>query len=113
METLWTCSSCITEAHQGRMKVYWFDANEERVPRIREHLVATALSHGIPARAVTIGLIMGAINSAIIPVVAFLRTGDIGTTSFALLGQAYALPVMFGVFSQALAYRRTAKLIAE
>ena len=31
----------------------------------------------------------------------------------ALLGQAYALPVLFGFFSQAVAYRRVAKLIAE
>ncbi len=91
----------------------WFDAKEERMPRIREHLVATALSHGIPARAVTIGLIIGAINSAIILTATFLRTGDIGTTPVALLGQAYALPVLFGFVSQAVAYRRVAELKAS
>ena len=58
------------------------------------------------------GIKLGAINSAIILTAAFLRTGDIGTTPVALLGQAYALPILFGFFSQAVAYRQAAKLIA-
>ena len=91
----------------------WLDAKEERVPRVEEHFVATAFSHGIPARAVTIGLILGVINSAIILAGAFLRTGDIVTAPVALIGQAYALPVLFGFLSQTMAYRRAAKLITE
>ena len=60
-----------------------------------------------------IGLIIGAINSAIILAAEFLRAGAIGTIPVVLLGQTFALPVMFGFLSQAIAYRRTSKLIAE
>ncbi len=91
----------------------WFDANEELIPMVEEHLIATVFSHGIPARAVMIGLIIGVINSAIILTVAFLRTGAIGTTPVALLGQSFALPILFGFLSQAIAYQRASKLIAE
>ncbi len=37
----------------------WHDAIREHLPETTESLVATAFLHGIPARAVTIGLIIG------------------------------------------------------
>ena len=44
----------------------WTDGKEGLIPMIEEHLISTALSHRIPTRAVTIGLIIGTINSVII-----------------------------------------------
>ena len=79
----------------------WVDAKKEHTPGTPENLVATAFLHGIPARAVTIGLIIGTINAAIILAEALLSTGDIGAAPTALLAQVYALPVLFGFLSQA------------
>lgn len=95
------------------LRQVWSDCKEGLIPMIEEHLLATMLSHKIPIRAVTIGFIIGSVNSVIILTWEFLRTGTIGTTTVALLGQAYLLPVLFGFLSQALAFRRASKLIAE
>ncbi len=91
----------------------WTDGKEGLIPMIEEHLFSTALSHRIPTRAVTIGLIIGAINSIIILTAMFLRTSAIGTAPIAQLAQTFALPILFGFLSQAIAYRRTSKLIAK
>lgn len=91
----------------------WTDGKEGLIPMIEEHLFSTALSHRIPIRAVIIGVIIGVINSIIILIVMFLRTGAIGSAPIALLGQTFALPILFGFLSQAIAYRRTSKLIAK
>lgn len=90
----------------------WVDAKKEHIPATTENLVATAFLHGIPARAVTIGLIIGTINSAIILAEASLSTGDIGAAPTALLAQVYALPVLFGFLSQAVSYRRAVRIFA-
>lgn len=103
----------ITISQFTAIRQAWFDAEKGCSPGIREHLVAIMLSHGIPARAVMIGLLIGTLNSGIILTEVFLRTGDLGTTSIALLAQVYTLPILFGSFSQAVAYRRATKLIAE
>jgi len=91
----------------------WTDGKEGYIPMIQEHFVSTALSHRIPTRAVTIGLIIGVINSIIILIVLFLGTGAIGSAPIAFLGQTFALPILFGFLSQSIAYRRTSKLIVE
>ena len=90
----------------------WLDAQKEHIPWTTENLVATAFLHGIPARAVTIGLIIGTINSALILSATLLRTGDIGAAPVMLLAQVYTLPVLFGFFSQAVSYRRAARTFA-
>ncbi len=90
----------------------WLDAKKAHIPATTENLVVTALLHGIPARAVTIGLIIGTINSAIILSATLLRTGDIGAAPVTLLAQVYTLPVLFGLFSQAVSYRRAARTFA-
>ena len=89
------------------------DATREHLPETTKSLVATAFLHGIPARAVTIGLIIGTINSAIILSDAFVSTGGVGTTSAALLAQVYGLPVLFGSLSQAVSYQRAARVFAD
>ena len=68
--------------------------------------MATAVSHGIPARALGIGLAIGSINAIIVLAGALLRSGELAALPVGLLGQAYALPLLFGVLSQALSYRR-------
>jgi len=68
--------------------------------------VATTMSHGIPARAVAIGLIVGSINAIITLAGSLLHSGDLAAVTIGPLGQAYALPLLFGVWSQTIAYRR-------
>ena len=89
------------------------DAGRHGARVSHEDFFATTISHGIPARAVTIGLIIGSINAIIILASAFLRSGDLATVSVAPLGQGYALPLLFGVLSQAISYRRAANLVGK
>ena len=63
--------------------------------------LAWLISHGIPARALAIGLIIGSIN-AIITLAGALYSGDLAAVPVVPLGQAYALPLLFGVLSQAI-----------
>ncbi len=90
----------------------WQDARKEHIPQTTENLVATAFLHGIPARAVTIGLTIGTINSAIILSGALLSTGDISAAPATLLAQVYTLPILFGFLSQAVSYRRAVRTFA-
>lgn len=76
-------------------------------PAQREGLVATAVSHGIPIRAVAIGLVFGTLSAIIVLVDAILHTGDIDAVSIAPLAQAYVLPLLFGLLSQTISYRRS------
>ena len=64
-----------------------------------EPLWATVAGHGIPFRAVLIGLIAGSVNATI-----SVAGGE--TLPLAPIAQAYALPMLFSTLSQALSYRR-------
>ena len=77
-----------------------------------EKFITTARSHGIPARAVAIGLFFGSLNAAIVLAFAYLRSGDISAVSIVPLGQAFVLPLLFGLLSQTISYRRSRDLIA-
>ncbi len=88
------------------------DAIRHGGPASPEGFLGTTISHGIPARAVAIGLIIGSINAIIIVAGALMRSGDLAAVPVALLGQVYALPLLFGVLSQAISYRR-AELLFE
>ncbi len=74
-----------------------------------EPFALTALTHGIPSRALRLGLLVGSLNASLVTTVAFLGSGNLGAVSSALLGQAFSLPVLFGVLSQAIAYRRASR----
>lgn len=74
-----------------------------------ERFLSTALTHGIPARALGLGLLVGTLNSSLVITAAILESGDLSAVSWALLGQGFSLPVLFGVLSQALAYRRASR----
>lgn len=74
-----------------------------------ESFVATALGHGIPLRALLLGLLVGTFNGALLAGVSYLEDGHPGAVPWALLGQAYSLPAVFGVLTQAIAYRRVVR----
>ena len=103
----------IAISQRSAIRRAWRDATREHSPQTPKSLAATAFLHGIPARAVTIGLIIGTVNSAIILSEAFMSTGGIGTASATLLAQVYSLPVLFGFLSQAVSYRRAATVFAD
>ena len=69
-------------------------------------VIDTMTSHGIPARAVLIGLVFGSLNAALSVAVEFLHSGDLAALEVAPLGQAYVLPLVFGLLSQTISYRR-------
>ena len=71
-----------------------------------EPVLATALAHGIPLRAVLVGVLVGSVNASIVITIALLEGASVNNLPVALLAQAYALPVLFGLLSQTLAYRR-------
>ncbi len=71
-----------------------------------EPVLATALAHGIPLRAVLVGVLVGSVNASIVITIALLEGASVNNLPVALLAQAYALPVLFGLLSQTIAYRR-------
>ncbi len=76
----------------------------------RQHgpLYRTALSHGIPARALLVALAVGTVLTAIMAGLALIEGGGFGDVPTAQIAQVYALPLVFGVVSQSISYRRTA-----
>ena len=73
---------------------------------LRERFLATAVSHGIPGRAVLTGLLIGGADTSIVVAVALAQSGGLTAVPVALLGQAFTLPILFGLLSQSIAYRR-------
>ena len=71
-----------------------------------EPFLRTAASHGIPVRAVTVALATGTVLTAIMGGLTFAAGGDPYQLPLAQIGQVYALPLVFGLFSQSVAYRR-------
>ena len=96
----------VTLSQVAGLRRAYIDSVGQRAPAIPESIIATAVSHGIPARAVAIGMAFGSLNAIIVLADAYLRLVDLATVSFVSLGQAYALPLVFAVLSQAISYRR-------
>ena len=71
-----------------------------------EPALATALAHGIPLRAVLVGVLVGSVNASIVLTIALFEGTGVNSLPVALLAQAYALPVLFGLLSQTISYRR-------
>ncbi len=97
----------VTISQVAAVRRAFIDAARHGAPTSPEGFIATTVSHGIPARAVSIGLVAGSINATVILAGALFRSGDLAAVSVALLGQVYALPLLFGVLSQAISYRRS------
>ena len=79
----------------------------------RENSVTTALSHAIPLRSVAMGLIVGSVNTSIVVFAALMDGAGLANLPVALIGQAFVLPMLFGLLSQTISYRRAARRIAE
>ncbi len=75
-------------------------------------VLSTAVSHGIPMRALLVGLIIGSVNTAIVISLALVDRGNLDGIPTALIAQAFVLPMLFGLVSQAISYRRAAFAIA-
>ena len=78
-----------------------------------ERFLATVLTHGIPAKALSTGLLMGTLNTSITVAAALAETGGLSGLPIPLLAQAYCLPVLFGLLSQAISFRRAAARLAQ
>jgi hypothetical protein len=78
-----------------------------------ERFLATMVAHGIPVKAVLTGLLVGTVNTSITVSAALIGTGSLSDVPVPLLVQAYSLPVLFGLLSQTISYRRAAARIGE
>ncbi len=79
----------------------------------RDAFLATAISRGIPLRALLLGLIVGTVNTSIVISAALMDGGDLTDLPTAVIGQAFVLPMLFGLVSQAISYRRAALAIGR
>lgn len=70
--------------------------------------LATVTSHGIPFRALVLGLIVGAISASIAVATTFLEFGTLADLAITPIVQAFILPMVFSLLSQAISYRRVA-----
>ena len=89
----------------GRRRAH-ADSVGHGTPANPENVAITAVSHGIPARAVIISLAFGSLNAVIILSDVFLRSADLAAVSVVSLGQAFVLPLLFAELSQVVSYRR-------
>lgn len=76
-----------------------------RIAFAEEGILTTAFTHGIPSKAFRIGLLAGSVSTLIVVAASLVETGNLSAVSWALSGQAFVLPVFFGVLSQTIAYR--------
>jgi len=97
----------VTVAQVAGVRRAHIDSVGRGAPASPEGFMVTIRSHGIPARAVAIGLGFGSLNAIIVFADALLRSGDIAAVSIVPLVQAYVLPLLFGLLSQAISYRRS------
>jgi hypothetical protein len=81
-----------------------------RITEFREGFAATMFSHGIPARAVALGLLAGGINTTIVAADILAAGRGLDQLPTALIAQALTLPILFGALSQTLSFRRTIRL---
>lgn len=70
--------------------------------------LATVGSHGIPFRALVLGLIVGSLNTLIVITTTLLDDGTLANLPLAPIVQAFVLPMLFSLLSQAISYRRVA-----
>jgi hypothetical protein len=82
------------------------DSVGQGMPASPEGFMVTITLHGIPARAVAIGAVFGSLNAILSVADEFSRFGNLSALEIAPLAQAYMLPLVFGLVSQALSYRR-------
>jgi hypothetical protein len=67
---------------------------------------ATAMSHGIPLRALLVAMVTGTISTSIVALASLAASGTLSNIPVALTLQAFTLPLLFGLISQTISYRR-------
>ncbi len=90
----------------GTRPLYSEVAGGRSTGRDTESFAGTALSHGIPLRVAAVALGVGTTMTPVIVALTVLDGGDLSRVPLAQIGQVYALPLVFGLLSQTLAYRR-------
>lgn len=75
--------------------------------------VATAMSHGIPRRALLVALVIGTANTSIVASSALMTSDSLSNLPNALIAQAFVLPMLFGLLSQTISYRRAVSAINQ
>ena len=102
----------ISQALGVRRAIY-----DTRSTRARAHyedaFLATALSHGIPLRAFLLAVVTGTLNTSLVAVAALMANGSLSDIPVGLTVQAFVLPLLFGVISQAISYRRAVKASSQ
>lgn len=71
-----------------------------------ESIFATLTSHGIPRRSIVISLAFGGTNAVVAIAELLWRSGDLATVSIVPMAQGFVLPLVFGLLSQTISYRR-------
>lgn len=74
----------------------------------QESLMRIGVGHGIPRRAALLGLLMGGANTTIAAAELLAWNQSLGLLPLPLLAQAFSLPILFSLLSQAVSYRRAA-----
>lgn len=84
----------------------WLNINNQQAPFEVNGLFSTSLSHGIPAKALVIGLIVGSINSALLLLESYFGTESFSALPLRQMAQFYFIPMIFGMLTQTISYRR-------
>lgn len=79
----------------------------------KDGFFVTAMSHGIPFRALLVASTIGVTNTVITAVATLTSSGTISDLPVAIIAQAFALPVLFGLVSQTISYRRASAAINQ
>lgn len=74
---------------------------------------STAISHGIPFRALLVASVIGTATTWIVALAALMAHGTVSNLPTAQILQAFALPMLFGLVSQTISYRRTVTAIGQ
>ena len=65
------------------------------------------MSHGIPLRALILATFIAVTNTLIAGIEKLVSSGTLSEIPSTLIGQAFILPMLFGLISQTISYRRT------
>lgn len=83
------------------------------LPQDTGDLLSTAFSHGIPKRAIVVGVTAAGVNSAIVMADLINSGQELTQLPIPLLLQALTLPIVFGALSQAISFRRALQSISK
>ena len=82
------------------------DQRHKKQNTATQSLVQTMGKHNIPKRALIIALCAGSITTVVFLSERLWLAGELNQLPLPQIAQSYALPFIFGLFSQAMAYRR-------